>query len=146
MSRIDADKQLLLSPLTNHWGHGKSVEHGHRFGQFNRVVLNERSEQVVDRQTGYRWELEESFRYQNTMSNGTTQEKATMTPKLRDVQQERQLQLAADRQKAEELRLQVEQAPQARTQPAAGTDYPARAEAQPRARSRHVTISRTWVS
>lgn len=45
------------------------------------------------------------------MSNGTTQEKATTTPKLRDVQQERQLQLAADRQKAEELRLQVEQAP-----------------------------------
>ncbi len=104
VSRKDMANQRLLSPLTNHRGQGKSAEHGHQFGQFNRVDFKERSEQAFDHKTGYRRELEESFRYQNTMSHGTTQEKAAMTLELRDVQQERQQQLAA------ELQLQVEQA------------------------------------
>jgi len=46
------------------------------------------------------------------MSHGTTQEKAAMTLELRDIQQERQRQLAADLRRAEELRLQTEQAKQ----------------------------------
>lgn len=112
VSRKDMDNQRLLSPLTNHRGQGKSAEHGHRFGQFNRVEFKERSEQAFDRQTGYRRELEESFRYQNTMSHGTTQEKAAMTLELRDVQQQRQQQLAADLRRAEELRLQTERSKQ----------------------------------
>lgn len=110
VSRKDMDNQRLLSPLTNHRGQGKSAEHGHKFGQFNRVEFKERSEQVFDQQTDYRRALEESFRYQNTMSNGTAQERASMMLELRDVQQERQQQLAADLRRAEELRLQVEQA------------------------------------
>lgn len=110
VSRKDMQNQRLLSPLTNHRGQGKSAEHGHKFGQFNRVEFKERSEAVFDTQLNYRRELEESFRYQNTMSNGTTQERVAMTLELRDVQQERQQQLAADLRRAEALRLQVEQA------------------------------------
>lgn len=109
VSRKDMANQRLLSPLTNHRGQGKSAEHGHKFGQFNRVEFKQSCEQAFDGQTGYRRALEESFRYQNTMSNGTAQERASMTLELRDGQQERQQQLAADLRRAEELRLQVEQ-------------------------------------
>jgi hypothetical protein len=110
VSRKDMANQRLLSPLTNHRGQGKSAEHSHKFGQFNRVEFKERSEQAFDHQTGYHRELEESFRYQNTMSHGTTQEKAFMTLELREAQQERQQQLAADLRQAEQLQMQAEQA------------------------------------
>lgn len=109
VSRKDSHNQRLLSPLTNHRGKGKSEVHGQKFGQFNRVEFKERSEMAFDTQMGYRRELEESFRYQNTMSNGTVQERAAMTLELRDTQQERQQQLAADLQRTEELRLEQAQ-------------------------------------
>ena len=110
VSRKDMANQRLLSPLTNHRGQGKSQEHGHKFGQFNRVEFKQSCEQAFDTQLAYRRDLEESFRYQNTMSNGTTQEKVAMTLELHDSQQERQRQLAADLKRAEELRLEIEQA------------------------------------
>jgi hypothetical protein len=110
VSRKDSHNQKLLSPLTNHRGQGKSEAHGQKFGQFNRVDFKERSEASFDRQTGYRRELEESFRYQNTMSNGTTQERATMTLELRDTERERQQQIEANLRQAEQLRLQREEA------------------------------------
>lgn len=106
VSRKDSHNQRLLSPLTNHRGQGKSQEHSQKFGGFNRVAFKERGELVFDSQLNYRRELEESFRYQNTMSNGTVQERAAMTLELRDVQHERQQQLAADLRRAEELRLE----------------------------------------
>ena len=106
VSRKDMQNQRLLSPMTNHRGHGKNAEHGHKFGQFNRVEFKERSEAAFDTQLNYRRELEESFRYQNTMSNGTVQERAAITLELRDTQHERQQQLAADLRRAEELRLE----------------------------------------
>lgn len=109
VSRKDMQNQRLLSPMTNHRGQGKSAEHGHKFGQFNRVEFKERSEVAFDTQLNYRRELEESFRYQNTMSNGTVQQRAAMTLELRDTQHERQQQLAADLRRAEEIRLQLEQ-------------------------------------
>jgi hypothetical protein len=110
VSRKDMQNQRLLSPLTNHRGQGKSAEHGRKFGQFNRVAFKERCERAFDQQFAYRRELEESFRYQNTMSNGTTAERVAMTIEWRDTQRERQQQLALNLQRAEELRLQIEQA------------------------------------
>jgi hypothetical protein len=109
VSRKDSTNQRLLSPLTNHRGQGKSEAHGRKFGQFNRVSFKERSELVFDQQLGYRRELEESFRYQNTMSHGTAQKRAAMTLTLRDNQRERQQQLEAELQQAEQFRLQREQ-------------------------------------
>ncbi|GAB3791032.1 DUF5712 family protein [Spirosoma horti] len=109
VSRKDSHNQRLLSPLTNHRGQGKSEAHGQKFGQFNRVSFKERSEAAFDTQLNYRRELEESFRYQNTMSNGTVQERAAMTLELRDTQHERQQQLATDLQRTEELRLEQTQ-------------------------------------
>lgn len=106
VSRKDSQNRRLLSPLTNHRGKGKSQEHGQKFGQFNRVDFKERSEVVFDQQTGYRRELEESFRYQNTMSNGTPQERAAMTLELRDREQDRQHQLEANLRQAEQVRQQ----------------------------------------
>jgi hypothetical protein len=103
VSRKDSQNKRLLSPLTNHRGKGKSEAHGQRFGQFNRVEFKERSETVFDRQLGYGRDLEESFRYQNTMSNGTAQERAAMTLELRDIEQDRQQQQEANRRQAEQL-------------------------------------------
>lgn len=113
VSRKDRQNQRLLSPLTNHRGQGKSAEHGRKFGQFNRVAFKERCERAFDQRLDYQRELDESFRYQNTMSNGTAPERAAITLELRDRQHERQQQLAADLQQAEALRLQREQAQKA---------------------------------
>lgn len=110
VSRKDSHNQRLLSPMTNHRGQGKSEAHGQKFGQFNRVAFKERSEGAFDTQMGYRRELEESFRYQNTMSNGTTQERVSMTLELRETEQARQVQIEASLRQAEQLRLQIEQA------------------------------------
>jgi hypothetical protein len=109
VSRKDSHNQRLLSPMTNHRGQGKSEAHGQKFGQFNRVAFKERSEVAFDTQMGYRRELEESFRYQNTMSNGTVQERVDMTLELRDTERDRQQQLEASLRQAEQLRLQREQ-------------------------------------
>jgi hypothetical protein len=109
VSRKDSHNQRLLSPMTNHRGQGKSEAHGQKFGQFNRVAFKERSEVAFDTQMGYRRVLEESFRYQNTMSNGTVQERVDMTLELRDTERDRQQQLEASLRQAEQLRLQREQ-------------------------------------
>jgi hypothetical protein len=111
VSRKDSHNQRLLSPMTNHRGQGKSEEHGQKFGQFNRVSFKARSEAAFDTQLNYRRELEDSFRYQNTMSNGTTQEKVSMTLELRQVESDRQAQreqLAAQLRQVEQLRQQQE--------------------------------------
>lgn len=102
VSRKDSHNQKLLSPMTNHRGTGKSEAHGQKFGQFNRVAFKERSEAAFDTQMGYRRSLEESFRYQNIMSNGTTQERATILVMQRD--QERQ----AEQQRAQQIQRQAE--------------------------------------
>ena len=111
VSRKDSHNQRLLSPLTNHRGQGKSEAHGQKFGQFNRVAFKERSEVAFDTQLNYRRELEESFRYQNTMSNGTTQERATMLLVQRDQERQAEQERAqAIQRQAEQLRHQQEQA------------------------------------
>ena len=102
VSRKDSHNQRLLSPLTNHRGKGKSEAHGQKFGQFNRVEFKERSEVVFDTQLNYRRELEESFRYQNTMSNGTTQERVAMTLELRDTEQARAIQRQTEQLRQQE--------------------------------------------
>lgn len=110
VSRKDSHNQRLLSPMTNHRGMGKSEAHGQKFGQFNRVEFKARSEAAFDQQMSYRRELEESFRYQNTMSNGTTQEKVAMTLELHDTERNRQQQIEASLRQVEQLRLQREEA------------------------------------
>jgi hypothetical protein len=120
VSRKDSQNRRLLSPLTNHRGKGKSEAHGQKFGQFNRVEFKERSEAVFDRQLSYGRNLEESFRYQNIMSNGTAQERAAMTLELRDIERERQQQQQeANRRQAEQLQQTQRQelAPQQNVQP-----------------------------
>jgi hypothetical protein len=107
VSRKDAGNKRLLSPLTNHRGQGKSAAHGQKFGQFNRVEFKERSEAVFDQQLGYRREVQESFRYQNTMSHGTALERADLMVSVRD--QER----AAEQQRQAEQLRQAEQQHQA---------------------------------
>lgn len=113
VSRKDADNKRLLSPLTNHRGQGKSEAHGQKFGQFNRVDFKERSEAIFDQQLDYRREVQESFRYQNTMSNGTALERADLIVSVRDQERERaaeQLRQAEQQRQAEQLRQQQEQA------------------------------------
>jgi hypothetical protein len=101
VSRKDSHNQRLLSLMTNHRGQVKSEAHGQKFGQFNRVDFKERSEATFDTQMGYRRSLEESFQYQNTMSNGTAQERAAMLLVQRD--QEHQ----AEQQRVQEIQRQA---------------------------------------
>lgn len=118
VSRKDANNKRLLSPLTNHRGQGKSAAHGQKFGQFNRVEFKERSEAVFDQQLGYRREVQESFRYQNTMSHGTVLERVDLIVSVRDQERERaaeqqrqaeQLRQAEQQRQTEQLRQQQEQ-------------------------------------
>jgi hypothetical protein len=108
VSRKDSQNKKLLSPLTNHRGQGKSEAHGQKFGQFNRVEFKERSEAAFDQQMGYRRELEESFRYQNTMSHGTPQERAALLVEARDQAKK----LEQSQRQAQEQRLQPAQTQQ----------------------------------
>jgi hypothetical protein len=107
VSRKDSANQRLLSPLTNHRGQGKSAAHGQKFGQFNRVAFKERSEVVFDQQLGYCRALEETFRYQNTMSHGPAPERARLLVEQRDQERAR-----AYQQQAQQLK-RIEQQQQA---------------------------------
>lgn len=55
-------------------------------------------------------ELPESFRYQNTMSHSTTQERVATTLELRDTEREHQQRIEASLRQVEQLRLQQEEA------------------------------------
>lgn len=67
VSRKDQANKKKLSPLTNH----KNTKKGKVTGGFDRVNLFQQAEQGFDKLFGYNRQLSESFKYANTMKNGS---------------------------------------------------------------------------
>ena len=70
VSRKDQSNKKKLSPLTNH----KNTKKGTVTGGFDRVNLFQQAEQGFDKLFGYDRQLSESFKYANTMKNGSISE------------------------------------------------------------------------
>lgn len=74
VSRKDQSNKKKLSPLTNH----KNTKKGTVKGGFDRKNLFQQAEQGFDRLFGYKRELTETFKYYNTMKNGSITEQINM--------------------------------------------------------------------
>lgn len=74
VSRKDQANKKKLSPLTNH----KNTKKGVITGGFDRVNLFQQAEQGFDKLFGYNRQLSESFKYANTMKNGSMEDKLKM--------------------------------------------------------------------
>ena len=79
VSRKDESNTKKLSPLANEKGNNNSILNGQKVQRgFNRDQFKERSEKTFDSQFNYNRNLEDSYRYYNTMKNGSTQDKVDM--------------------------------------------------------------------
>lgn len=74
VSRKDQTNKKKLSPLTNH----KNTKKGTVKGGFDRKNLFQQAEPGFDRLFGYNRQLTESFKYYNTMKNGSITEQLKM--------------------------------------------------------------------
>ncbi|SEF81426.1 DUF5712 family protein [Parabacteroides chinchillae] len=74
VSRKDQTNKKKLSPLTNH----KNTKNGIIKGGFDRVNLFQQAEQGFDKLFSYNHKLSESFKYSNTMKNGSIDDKLKM--------------------------------------------------------------------
>jgi hypothetical protein len=73
VSRKDASNGIKLSSLNN--SKGKNAAHSKKVGQFDRVAFKHISEALFDRMFDYDREVKESFKYANTLKNGTYEQK-----------------------------------------------------------------------
>jgi hypothetical protein len=80
VSRKDQSNKVKISPLTSH----RNTKKGVITGGFDRTALFENVEKGFDKLFGYNRQLAETFKYCNTMKNGTIADKLQM--------QERELQ------------------------------------------------------
>ena len=71
VSRKDQTNKKKLSPLTNH----KNTKNGVITGGFDRANLFRQAEQGFDKLFSYNRQLSESFKYSNTMKNGSIDDK-----------------------------------------------------------------------
>ncbi|RFZ94863.1 molybdopterin-guanine dinucleotide biosynthesis protein MobB [Mucilaginibacter conchicola] len=76
VSRKDASNSIKLSPLNN--SKGKNAEHSLKVGQFDRVAFKQAAESLFDRLFDYTRTLDESFKYANTLKNGSYEERKQM--------------------------------------------------------------------
>ncbi|MDL2299191.1 DUF5712 family protein [Bacteroides sp. OttesenSCG-928-E20] len=74
VSRKDQSNKKKLSPLTNH----KNTKKGAIKGCFDRTNLFQQAEVGFDKLFGYQRDLHETFRYCNTMKNGSLKDKLQM--------------------------------------------------------------------
>ncbi|MDR1717033.1 MAG: DUF5712 family protein [Prevotella sp.] len=74
VSRKDQSNKIKISPLTNH----RNTKKGIITGGFDRTTLFENVEKGFDRLFAYNRQLSETFRYCNTMKNGTVTDKLQM--------------------------------------------------------------------
>lgn len=73
VSRKDASNSIKLSPLNN--SKGTNAVHSQKVGQFDRVAFKQATESLFDQMFGYEREVKESFKYANTLKNGSYEEK-----------------------------------------------------------------------
>ena len=74
VSRKDVSNTKKLSPLTNH----QHTRGGPVKGGFSRDQFKDRTERAFDQQFNHKRELQDSYRYVNTMKNGSVQDKIEM--------------------------------------------------------------------
>ena len=74
VSRKDQSYKVKISPLTNH----RNTKKGVITGGFDRTALFENVEKGFDKLFGYNRQLPETFKYCNTMKNGTVAEQLQM--------------------------------------------------------------------
>jgi len=95
VSRKDQSNKKKLSPLTNH----KNTKKGTVKGGFDRKNLFQQAEQGFDRLFNYDRQLTESFKYYNTMKNGSISDQLDMQERqIASEKENMQAGLYADRQ------------------------------------------------
>lgn len=77
VSRKDQSNKIKISPLTNH----KNTKKGTVKGGFDRKNLFQQTEQGFDKLFDYKRELTETFKYCNTMKNGSISDQLDMQEK-----------------------------------------------------------------
>ena len=70
VSRKDITDSIRLSPLNN--SRRKNIAHSLKVGQFDRVAFKLSAERKFDQFFGYDRELEETFKYANTLKHVAT--------------------------------------------------------------------------
>ncbi|WP_283685468.1 DUF5712 family protein [Dysgonomonas sp. Marseille-Q5470] len=78
VSRKDQTNKIKLSPLTNH----RDTKKGAIKGGFDRTNLFQQTEQGFDKLFNYDQPFDESFKYYNTMKNGTIIEQIKMQERM----------------------------------------------------------------
>ncbi|PCH66647.1 MAG: hypothetical protein COC01_07585 [Bacteroidetes bacterium] len=79
ISRKDMSNSKKLSPLANEKGGNNSILNGRKVQRgFNRDQFKERTEKAFDGQFNYSRNIQESYRYFNTMKNGSARDKVEM--------------------------------------------------------------------
>ena len=89
VSRKDITDSIRLSPLNN--SRGKNAKHSLKVGQFDRVAFKQAAERMFDQTFDYERELNETFRYANTLKNGDYKQRLEMK-ELEKLELERQQQ------------------------------------------------------
>ena len=85
VNRKDQSNKVKISPLTNH----KNTKKGTVKGGFDRTNLFEQSEKGFDKLFDYNRPLEESFRFYNTMKNGSITEQLKLQEQVIEQPHER---------------------------------------------------------
>ena len=96
VSRKDITDSIRLSPLNN--SRGKNVAHSLRVGQFDRSAFKQAAERTFDKAFGYDRELKETFRYANTLKNGSCEQKLEMRADEKKEQELKRQQMEYERQ------------------------------------------------
>jgi len=73
VSRKDASNSIRLSPMNN--SRGKNQAHSVKVGQFDRTAFKQSAEKQFDKTFGYERELQETFKYANTLKHGNYEQK-----------------------------------------------------------------------
>jgi len=84
VSRKDSSNSIKLSPLNN--SRGSNAAHSEKVGQFDRVAFKQATESLFDNMFGYEREIKESFKYANTLKNGSYEEKQDVREQVKSEQ------------------------------------------------------------
>jgi hypothetical protein len=89
VSRKDATNSIKLSPLNN--SKGKNQLHSQKVGQFDRTAFKQAAEMLFDKAFAYEREVKDTFKYANTLKNGSYEQKREMKESQeRQVKQQQQ--------------------------------------------------------
>jgi len=88
VSRKDASNTIRLSPMNN--SRGKNQAHSLKVGQFDRTTFKQSAEKQFDKTFGYERELNETFKYANTIKNGSYEQKQEINEMVKQENEQKQ--------------------------------------------------------